>query len=142
MQDLAPNLDKPTLCMPLPAWPGARKVVELVIAGAREEPPIGLGIDFPDGSAMTLEYLTKQPREVPANGVERLGALPWLSVLVLDRGVGLRTIHGMTSRVKDHDAERRLRELRDLFGEEPPVVILQGVNAGTSRRRYLWKVDA
>lgn len=142
VQDLAPNLSTPTLVAPLPLWPGAKRVTELAIAGVREDPPIAVGFDFPDGSSMCVEYVTKQLHELPAGGVEALGALPWLSVLVLDRGVGLRTVLGMTKRVRAHDAERALAEMRDLFGEEPPVVITQGIDPRSSRRRYLWKVDA
>lgn len=140
VQDLKPNLDTPAIVAPLPLWPGARKAVELALLGAREDPPIAVGIDFPDGSCLSIEVLAKQPTEVPAPAAERLGSLPWLSVLVLDRGVGLTVEHGMARRVRAHDAEKALAEMRDLFAEEPPAVITQGLDPRTSRRRYLWKV--
>lgn len=126
----------------MPLWPGAKRAVELAIAGVREDPPVAVGHDFADGSSMCLEYLTTQPREVPAEAADKLGALPWLSVLVLDRGVGLAVQYGLTRRIRAHDAEKALAEMRDLFGEEPPVVISQGIDARSSRRRYLWKLSA
>lgn len=128
----------------MPSWPGPKDAIKLAQAGVRERPPFGLGLDFPDGTAMLLDYQLTREADVEDGVYEHVGEPPLLCVTVFHRGVGVKMINGMATRVREHDAEKALRELQWHIGTDTPLAVISkglGKNRTTGSQRYFWRIS-
>lgn len=141
---LQQTLRTPPAVMPMPFWPGAKRAIELAVSGAKEAPRIAVGGTFGDRSEIVLEYQLLRQYGVPDELYDQVGEPPLLRVLVADHGVGISQVKGLTTRVRENEAERALREVRDLIGGESKAgaVIFSGLSETDTRHSYWFKVDA
>jgi len=136
------QIARPKRVAQMPQWPGARMAVRLAIVGVREDPPLAVGIDFPDGSSMAVEYQLHRQHDVPPAVYGELGDPPLLSIVVIDNGVAIRKRSGLTERTDAHDAERALAEIQKLLGADRPLAIIgASIDENATRRRYWWRLD-
>ena len=142
LPSLGYEIELPKRLAPMPNWPGAKTAIELAVAGF---PILAVGFECSDRSKIALEYLPYFNGEVPASVYEGLngGYCPLLSVYCVDNGVGVKSVNGIATRVRENHAERYLREIHKLLGADRPVgVIAAGLDVSDTVRRYFWKVEA
>lgn len=126
----------------MPWWPGAKRAVELVVSGAKEEPQVACEYKFSDKSTMTLEYQTGRRVDVPDGIYERCGSPPLLSIVVDDHYAGVRVDpNGINRRVAANKAENALAELTQYIGADKPMAIV-GEIIKKSRRAYWVRLEA
>lgn len=134
------DIEWPIRLMPMPHWPGAKRAVELAIAGA---PFMAVGFDCFDRSSIALEYVLEQRDDVPTDVSEALNGYPLLSIICVDHGIGVKEINGLPARTSPNDAERYVSEIQKLLGKDKPTAVIgAGLNLTDTVRRYFWKVEA
>ena len=132
-------LQQDKMVMQMPRWPGASVAVQLAVYGAREKQPKAIGLDCPDGSCIMLDYQVYKDKEVPDVIYERVGKPPILSVIVLDRGIGVKVIKGISTRFRANDGEKYIAELHKHLGAERPLAVIGSImDEKNSWRRYFW----
>lgn len=131
----------PASIVQMPQWPGAAMAIALAERGAREKPPIGLALNCADGSQMIIEYQLVPAPGTPEDVYARIGDAPWLVVMVLDKGVGIRRRNSIPERWRPNDGERYVAELHKLLGKDRPLAVVgSALVERDTRRRYFWSI--